>query len=60
MLAAQDGRPIEPGEEDRAKFKRLAELERKLGWPLLTAIRPRLGFSRNDLWELARLKSKLS
>lgn len=60
MLATQDGRQIEPGDEDRAKFKRLAELERKLGWSLLTAIRPRLGFSRNDLWELARLRSKLS
>ena len=58
MLAAQDGRPGDPAAEDREKFLRLAALERDIGRPALAALRPMLPFSRNDLWELRRLRTR--
>lgn len=66
MLAAQDdadptapGRQVvEPGQDERDKFARLDALERRLGRPLVSALSPHLGFSRNDLWELRRLKAR--
>jgi hypothetical protein len=59
MLAKQDGRDIEVGDDERKKFERLEMLEKSLGWSVLTAIGPRLGFSRNDLWELDQLKARV-
>jgi hypothetical protein len=51
--------PIEPGPEDRDRFERLDALERKLGKPLLGALGRKLAFSRNDLWELGRLRGRV-
>ena len=65
MLSADDNgqpgelaAPLTPQPEDRAKFERLQALESKLGKPLLRAIGPKLAFSRNDLWELQRFRSR--
>ena len=59
MLAKQDGRDLEVGEPEREKFDRLRALEWRLGRPVLSAIDPRLGLTRNDLWELAQLRQRV-
>lgn len=51
--------PIEPGPEDRERFERLDALEARLGKPLLGALGKKLAFSRNDLWELGRLRARV-
>lgn len=58
MLAKQDGRDLDVGEAEREKFERLQALEWRLGRPVLAAIDPQLGLSRNDLWELAQLRRR--
>lgn len=58
IRASQSGAPVEIGEADRASFARLSELETKLGKPTVLAIDSRLGFTRNDLWELGRLRER--
>ena len=56
MLARENGVVIEIGAEERAKFVRLDGLEQRLGNAVMAAIGPSLGFSRNDLWDLSRLR----
>lgn len=46
------------GEPEREKFGRLDTLEQRLGKPVINAIDSRLGFTRNDLWELGRLRER--
>ncbi|HVZ98975.1 MAG TPA: PrsW family glutamic-type intramembrane protease [Caulobacterales bacterium] len=58
MLAIQDGKEAELSPQDRDMVDQLGQVERRLGAGVLTAIAPRLGFSRNDLWELERFKAK--
>jgi RsiW-degrading membrane proteinase PrsW (M82 family) len=58
MLAVQEGEDVAVGSDERAKVMRLEELEQKIGPSVLTAIAPKLGFSRNDLWELEHLKKR--
>lgn len=58
LLAAQRTGTSEVGEAEREKFARLAALERSLGRAIVAAIDPRLGFTRNDLWELGRLRER--
>lgn len=58
ILASQQGAGAALSDIDRAKCARLDALEAKLGWPVLTAIAPHLGFSRNDLWELEQLRGR--
>ena len=58
MLAVQDGQDVSVGADERAKVERLESLEHRLGPVVLSAIAPKLGFSRNDLWELEHLKVK--
>lgn len=50
--------PIQPTAEDRDKFIRLEALERTLGKPVLGVLGKKLAFSRNDLWELERLRAR--
>ncbi len=59
MLAKQDGHTLEVGAAERETFDRLQALEWRLGRALLAAIGPRLGLSRNDLWELNQLKERV-
>jgi RsiW-degrading membrane proteinase PrsW (M82 family) len=58
ILASQVGTPVEIGAAEREKFERLGALERRLGKPVVSALSSRLGFSRNDLWELGRLRAR--
>jgi RsiW-degrading membrane proteinase PrsW (M82 family) len=58
ILAAQAGAPAEIGEGEREKFKRLRDLERKLGRTAVATIGAQLGFTRNDLWELSQLRKR--
>lgn len=58
ILASQAGKPSEIANADRADFRRLDDLKKKLGAPAIAALTPYLGFSRNDLWELERLRAK--
>jgi protease PrsW len=46
------------GDVEREKFGRLEALEQRLGKPVINAINSRLGFTRNDLWELGRLRER--
>lgn len=46
------------GDAEREKFGRLEALEQRLGGPVINAINSRLGFTRNDLWELGRLRER--
>lgn len=57
--ASQAGEAAQPGEAEREKFAQLAGLEQKLGRSLVAAIGSRLNFSRNDLWELGRLRERV-
>ena len=59
ILAAQETNAPQPGPAERDKFTRLAVLEKKLGRSVLAAIAPHLGFTRNDLWELERLRLRV-
>lgn len=52
--------PIQPGPEDRERFAQLAALEARLGRLVVRTTDARLGFSRNDLWELQRLRARVS
>lgn len=58
MLARQHDEAADVDDGDRARFARLDALRKKLGAPAIAAISPYLGFSRNDLYELARLRER--
>ncbi|MBL8546152.1 MAG: PrsW family intramembrane metalloprotease [Hyphomonadaceae bacterium] len=57
--AAQAGQTIALGDDDKAKFARLDALEHSLGQTTLAALAAPLGFTRNDLWELSRLRARV-
>jgi RsiW-degrading membrane proteinase PrsW (M82 family) len=52
--------PLKPDETDREKFARLAAVEKQLGRLVTRTLDARLGFTRNDLWELGRLRAKVA
>jgi RsiW-degrading membrane proteinase PrsW (M82 family) len=58
IMASQAGVAAEIGAGDREKFDRLEALEHRLGKSALAALSSRLAFSRNDLWELGRLRAR--
>lgn len=58
ILASQSGQSATVGTEDRAKFARLHKLEGRLGKAVTAAVSRELGFTRNDLWELDRLRTR--
>jgi RsiW-degrading membrane proteinase PrsW (M82 family) len=58
IFDAQSGAPSKVDPADREQFRQLDALERKLGKAIIAAITPRLGFTRNDLWELERLRAR--
>lgn len=57
--AAQAGEHVTPTDLDRDKFTKLDALERRLGKAALAALAAPLGFTRNDLWELSRLRVRV-
>jgi RsiW-degrading membrane proteinase PrsW (M82 family) len=58
ILASQTGDSVALSAADKEKFERLDALKRRLGRSALTALNSRAGFSRNDLWELGRLRAR--
>lgn len=57
--AAQSGQAIAPTDQDKEKFVALDALEHRLGPITLAALAAPLGFTRNDLWELSRLRARV-
>lgn len=60
ILASHDGAPVTLDPADREKFERLDDLKSRLGKSAVAALNAAFGFSRNDLWELGRLRARLS
>jgi len=60
ILASHEGADDTAGEAEREKFARLEAAERHLGKTVVAAIGSRLGFTRNDLYELDRLRARLA
>jgi RsiW-degrading membrane proteinase PrsW (M82 family) len=60
ILATHNGGAASMDETELAKFERLDALEKRLGKAVVAAISSRIGFSRNDLYELGRLRARLS
>ncbi|MEQ1491847.1 MAG: PrsW family glutamic-type intramembrane protease [Terricaulis sp.] len=57
--AAQSGQAVATTEIDQEKFTQLDALEQRLGQTTLAALAAPLGFTRNDLWELSRLRARV-
>jgi protease PrsW len=60
ILASHDGVADAAGDAEREKFARLDAMEQKLGRAVVAAIGSRAGFTRNDLYELSRLRARLT
>lgn len=60
LQTLQEHETVELGDKLRADFVRLRKLERAFGPRTVAAVRRRLGFSRNDLWELAELEEDVA
>lgn len=58
-LAREDGETFAVSPQDEERFRRLHDLERKMGHTLLMTIRAHLHFSRRELWELNELGGEL-
>jgi hypothetical protein len=59
ILASHEGSANVAGETEREKLRRLTAMSERLGAAVTSAIDSRLGFSRNDLYELSRLRARL-
>jgi protease PrsW len=59
ILASHNADAETPGQSEREQFARLDALERRLGKAIVAAINSRLGFSRNDYYELGRLRARV-
>jgi RsiW-degrading membrane proteinase PrsW (M82 family) len=59
LLASQETDTFQVRDEDLERFEELLVLEGRIGVLTLMALEPHLGFSRNDLWELSRLRQRI-
>lgn len=59
ILATHQGTTTPANDIDRDKFDRLDVLEHHLGRAVAAAISSRIGFTRNDLYELGRLRARV-
>ncbi len=59
IYAAQSGQPSKLDVSDKVKFEQLRKIERRLSTRTRAALSSALGFTRNDLWELSRLRAKV-
>lgn len=57
ILASHGDQPERPGAPESQLFKRLDALEQQLGKTIVAALCAKLGFSRNDLYEIGRLRA---
>lgn len=58
LLASQEGEIADVGANEREMFSRLDVLAGRLGATIVALINAQLGFSRNDLYELDRLRAR--
>ena len=58
LLALKEGRDPDVGADDREKFERLRALEKRIGKAALSALRPHLHFTRNDIWEMCHFEAR--
>jgi hypothetical protein len=59
ILASHDGASVSIDPSDREKFAHLDALKSRLGKSAVAELNSEFGFSRNDLWELGRLRARL-
>lgn len=59
MLAKQEGDTLHLDKSERDKFAQLDALERRVGAVVISATRSHAGLSRNDVWELSRLRAQV-
>jgi len=59
ILASQEEEDFDVGDDELDMFEELQVLEGRIGVLTLMALEPHLGFSRNDLWELSRLRQRV-
>lgn len=59
ILASHEGSADTAGDTEREKLRQLEAMSERLGAAVTTALDSRLGFSRNDLYELNRLRARL-
>ena len=60
ILAAHGGAPADISAADAEKLAKLGAIEQRLGKSAVAAINALLGLTRNDLWELDRLRARAS
>lgn len=60
ILASHDGAGADGGDVEREKFAQLDAIEGKFGRAFVAALESRVGFTRNDLYELGRLRARLA
>lgn len=58
-LARSHGKPLPVEQQDRDNFKKLHELERKIGNTAMLALWPHLNFTRKELWELNEFEQEV-
>ena len=58
LLARENSEKIAPSPDDAEKFKRLRELEKKIGRSAMLLIRPHLKFSHKELFELHQFEAR--
>lgn len=59
ILASQEEEDFAVGDDEIDMFDELTALEGRIGILTLMALEPYIGFSRNDLWELSRLRQQV-
>jgi len=59
ILASQEEENFDVGDNELDMFEELQVLEGRIGVLTLMALEPHMGFSRNDLWELSRLRQRV-
>lgn len=59
ILASQEEEDFEVSDDELQMFEDMLVLEGRIGILTLMALEPHLGFSRNDLWELSRLRQRV-
>lgn len=60
ILASHQGGAAAPGADELDKFERLDVMEQRFGKAIVAAIGSRIGFTRNDLYELGRFRARVT
>jgi len=60
ILASHESAKQAAGAPEREKFTLMDTLEQRLGRAVVAAVNAHVGFSRNDLYELDRLRARVT